>query len=223
MNIQDLSVEDQQLLNTQFDEGTEKRASATVGLVKELHENGCSDAMSFCDEMDKVAAEQAEEEKKMADEEEAMKKEEESKTEEEKTASANLEVNAQKAAAFYEKGYFDTLQKLGSERFNNELHYLVPYIEQKIANAGAEAALEKSASVLNKIKGLSQAAGKGAMGGAKSTVKGAKGAFSDLKSAITGKGTMNQKARAAGRAAGKAAIPAAAAGGAFMAGRASKD
>lgn len=218
-----LSQHDLNLLNTQFDYGVEKTAQEKLAFVQGLCLKGQEMAIETCDSFDKIAAEEAEEKAKMEEEEE-----EENEEEEEKTASA-LNKHASQAGAFIEKAFSDTMMKLGSERFNNEFHYLLPYMEQKIAEAGAEAALEKVASKLDAIRALSRKAMSGARSGAGSSMGNTKGAFSDLKSALTGTSSTGKKitggsrAAAAGKGVGKlapgAALGTAALGTGYLAGK----
>lgn len=116
MRFQDLSPEDQRLLQTDLGE-FDKVAAEQVALIDEMYTTGFNKlANETADWLDKLAEEEAE-------------KEEEDKMDEEgeKTAAA--------LGAWTERGFFDGLRKLGSDRYGDELHYLYPFLEEKIAGA----------------------------------------------------------------------------------------
>src|SRR5688572_1798221 len=139
MRFQDLSAEQQRLVQTDFGD-LEKEAAARVQLSQEMYATGFHKlATETADWLDKAAEEAEKEEKKEKDED---------LDEESKTASAEL-------GDFIERGYFDGLRKLGSERHGNELHYIIPFIEARVAEEGAKLA---SASAMEKLKNLGAAA-----------------------------------------------------------------
>lgn len=119
-----LTAEQEALVNTDFGEEIEKVAAAKVATINSSYEYGFS----------KLAAEHAdaqdEEEKKEKEEKEKGKDKEEKMDEESEKAAAEI-------GAFIERGYFDGLRKLGQERHNNEMHYIEPLLLQKAAAAGA--------------------------------------------------------------------------------------
>ena len=117
MDIKSLSAEDQALLNTQFSPELEKEAAESVKLASELYTTG----------HDKLAAETADLLEKMAEEEEKEEKEEGKELNEDQKKEASVR------GAFIAQGFIDGLKKLGSERYNDELAYLAPFIHEKIA------------------------------------------------------------------------------------------
>ncbi len=168
MRYEDLSAADQALLNTDFGD-LEKEASARVEVAQEMYSMGFDKlASATADEMDKAAAEA-----------ECKKEDKKEEHDEEKKAAS------EECGKIIEKGFFDGLRKLGSDRHGNELHYLLPFIEEKVAAVGARAALEKFASKLDNLKGMASKA----MSSAKSTAKGfSPGAIGDhARQAASGK------------------------------------
>ena len=136
MRFEDLSAADQKLLNTDLGD-FEKEAAAELALADEMYTAGFQKlAVETADYLDSLY------EEKVAAEKEDSKEDKEEDKEEEKKASD--------LAAFIERGYFDGLRKLGSERHGDEMAYLTPFVEEKIAEAGAKAALGK---VWSKMKG----------------------------------------------------------------------
>lgn len=139
-----LSQEEISLLNTEFDEETEKLAAERAQAITNAYEYG----------FDKFACDVADEMDKLAEEDE---KDEEEEEEEEKKMDEESEKAAAELGAFIERGFFDGLRKLGSERHDNELYYLAPYIAEKIA-AGKSKAVT---GFVDKIRSMgSQATGK---------------------------------------------------------------
>lgn len=135
MKFEDLSAEDQALLNTDFPEEIEKQAAAEVALAQDLYASGFAKlASESADAMDKVAEEEEEEEKE--------KPENKLDEEEKKEAAAR--------GAFIAQGYIDGLKKLGSDRHGDENHYIYPFIAEKLAAGGMEAG--RVASFLSKLK-----------------------------------------------------------------------
>lgn len=165
MKFKDLSPEDQALVRTNFG-AMDKVAEAQVKEAAEAYEYGAETyAKEIADNLDKIAAEEAAEVEKVAGTE---------LTEEQEKSAAEL-------GAFIEKGVCDGLAKLGQERHNDPMHYFVPFVEEKIAEAGAKAALNKAYSkmkdhagafgarakaMLQKGKGHAAAAGAKAKGAA---------------------------------------------------------
>ena len=233
MNIADLGVEDQKIVNYDFGTEVEKQAQEKVAMVQEMYQQGhdkiASDIANEYDELIKAAAEEEEKEK---EEYAKMEKKEEEKDEEEKKASISLEKTASELGAFIERGVFDGLQKLGSERHQDPLYYFAPYIEEKVAQAGAESALAKFAAkggIVAKALGLGRSAKKGAKGVMGDYAEGARQTGAAMKGAVTGKGakggklTGKQRAGMAGSAAADIAVPSALLAGGALAGRSSKN
>jgi hypothetical protein len=128
MRFEDLSPADQQLLNTDLGE-VEKVAAENIALADEMYAHGFNKlAQEAADSLEAAYAAAASE--KVASEE---------------TLDAESEKIATDLSAFIERGFFDGLRKLGSERYGDEAAYLRPFIEEKIAEAGAAAALAKVA------------------------------------------------------------------------------
>lgn len=127
MRYEDLSVEDQRLLNTDLGD-FEKDAAEQVALADEMYSVGfsklASETADYLDEMMAKTAESKEEEKEEEKDEETEKK-------------------AAELGAFIERGFFDGLRKLGQERHGDQTAYLAPFIEEKIAAAAAAEATEK--------------------------------------------------------------------------------
>lgn len=141
MRFQDLSPADQKLLNTDLGD-FEKEAAAELALADEMY------AVGF----EKLAAE-------TADYLEELYASEKTASEGNESMDDESEKRAHDLAAFIERGYFDGLRKLGSERYNDEMAYLYPFIEEKIAAEGARAALGKAYQV---AKGHVKTVGKAA-------------------------------------------------------------
>lgn len=223
MKRSDLSAEDLALLNTDFGE-MDKEAAAQVELADEMYLTGFDKlATETADAMDQAAAELLEAEK-VASEEDALDEE--------------SEKMASELSCFIERGFFDGLRKLGSERHDDELHYLMPYIEEKVAATGAKALLGK---FRDRVKGIN-VKGMGAKAkelGAKAknmggkAVDGVSNYHKDMgakaKAAVTGKNsagaamTGKERAVAGGKSLAKASpYLALGAGGAFAATRGNK-
>lgn len=127
MRFEDLSPADQQLLNTDLGE-VEKVAAENLALADEMYAHGFNKlAQEAADSLEAAAAAASE---KVASEE---------------ALDAESEKVATDLSAFIERGFFDGLRKLGSERYGDESVYLRPFIEEKVAQAGAEAAVAKLA------------------------------------------------------------------------------
>lgn len=120
MKFEELSKEDQLLVQTTFPEGLEKEASAEITMAQELYSAGFS----------KFASETAEALEKLAKEE---KDEEEEEHEHEKKLDEGQKKEASARGAFIAKGYIDGLMKLGKDNYQDEYAYLYPFIEEKIA------------------------------------------------------------------------------------------
>lgn len=180
MKFEDLSVADQKLLNTDLGE-FEKDAAAQVAVADEMYSVGFNKlATETADELDALMASE-----KNAAEEVAL--------------DAGSEKTASDLSAFIERGFFDGLCKLGQERHGDAGIYLYPYIEEKVAEAGAKGAVRK---FYEAVKGH---AAKGAekfkahhAGSAEKAVSGAKGVFGKdytpkarlHQAAIAGKGAL---------------------------------
>ena len=127
MRYEDLSAADKQLLNTDLGE-IEKEASAQIALADEMYNTGFYKlAQEAADSIEEAYA--ADQVKVAAD----LNMDDES------------EKTAQDLSQFIERGFFDGLRKLGSERYGDEMAYIVPFIEEKVAAAGAQMALDKLA------------------------------------------------------------------------------
>lgn len=126
MRKEDLSAEQQKLLNTNFGPELEKIAAEQAKIAQEMYAKGQDIALNIADAMDKEAAE------KVASENQSQALED-----------AQAEKTAAQMGAFIERGQFDGLRKLGSERHGNEWHYIYPFVEEKVAAAGASAAMGK--------------------------------------------------------------------------------
>jgi len=143
MKFQDLTAEEQKLLNTDLGE-FDKVAAAEVALAQEMYATGfeklAAETADYLDSMfEKVAAEDEKEDEKEDDKED----------EETKKTAAEL-------GAFIERGFFDGLRKLGAERHGDETIYLLPYLEEKVAAEGAKKAI---AGLWGKLKGHAGAVG----------------------------------------------------------------
>jgi len=123
MKLAELSKEDQALVAMDFGADLEKQAAAEVTEAREMYSLGHDKlAAETADSLDKLASEMAE-----AEEEEKKHKKHKLEEEEEKKASA--------AAAFIERGFYDGLKKLGSERKGNENYYVDFFVNEKKASA----------------------------------------------------------------------------------------
>lgn len=123
MKIEELSAEDQALVKTDFGTDLEKVASEQAAVIQEMYQTGFDKlATAAADDMDKAA-----EQTKIASESELD-------GEQEKTAS--------ELGSFIERGFYDGLRKLGADRHGNEMHYLMPFVEEKVAEAGAHSAMK---------------------------------------------------------------------------------
>jgi hypothetical protein len=156
--FQDLSREDQELLNTDFGD-YEKFASEQVALSSHFFDQGAQFGANAADEFDKIASQEVEADDLMLDEES-------------KIASEEL-------GAFMARGYYDQLVKEGNDRHGDPLYYLMPLIEEKVAAAGGKKAV-------GLLKSLKDGARKG-LDSAKGHVrKYNAGMINDLKSAKSG-------------------------------------
>jgi len=131
MKYQELSAEDQNLLNTDLGE-FDKVAAAEMSLAQEMYATGFEKlATETAGYLDTVFAKVAEEDKK----------EDEKEDEDEETKKT-----AEELGAFIERGFFDGLRKLGAERHGDETVYLLPYLEEKVAEGGKMKALREFGS-----------------------------------------------------------------------------
>lgn len=132
MKFEDLSAADQKLLNTDLG-SFEKEASAHIATCHEMYSTGFNKlASETADYLDALYSAEAEE-----------------KVAEESMLDGESEKLAEELGSFIERGYFDGLRKLGSERYDDEMAYFFPFIEEKIAEAGSEYALSKLAERKN--------------------------------------------------------------------------
>ena len=118
MKKSELTPEQKELLAMDIPEDIMKTASAELEMADELYKAGFEKfAAETAEEMDKVEKEEKEEEEK--------KPEKKLSEEEKKEASAR--------GAFIARGYIDGLRKLGSEKHNDELHYLKPFLAEYLS------------------------------------------------------------------------------------------
>ena len=137
MRYEDLSPADQQLLNTDLGE-VEKVAAEKIALADEMYSTGFNKlATEAADAIEATYAEKtaASEDVSMDDESEKV---------------------ASDLGSFIERGFFDGLRKLGSDRYGDEMAYLNVLIEEKVAQAGAAAALDKLASKTQAVKEVAE-------------------------------------------------------------------
>lgn len=154
MRFQDLSPADQALVRTDFG-AMDKVAAGLVKQATECYEYG----------HDKIALEIADGlEKAAADEAAALAVAEKTAGE----VDPEFEKAAAELGAFTERGTFDGLAKLGQERYGDEMAYFYPFVEQKIAQAGAQAALAKVAGAMKSVAthGAAAVGGAAALAGA---------------------------------------------------------
>jgi hypothetical protein len=181
MRFEDLSAEDQKLLSTDLGD-FEKEAAAEVALAQDMYETGFSKlATETADYLDSLL-------EKVAEEKEDDK--EDDADEETKKTASDL-------GAFIERGFFDGLCKLGQERHNDETYYLVPYLEEKVAeNARFKAVgefMKRMGGKAKEIPGKAKDFGNKAKGKVvdyhKDIGKGFKEGYQGMKASVTGKGT----------------------------------
>lgn len=186
MNLNDLTPAQRQLLATDFGD-LDKVAAEQVKFAGDLYSAGQTLAEQAADAMEKAAADAAKEDKKEDDEED-----------EEKTAAARDNGN------IVAEGFIDKLASLGVERYNDPMAYFRPMMEEKVAAAGAGAAVGKFRAALSAAAEKAKAVGEKAKGmGAKakdSTVGYHKGIRENFRQATEGtkatKGYLANKALA---------------------------
>jgi len=118
MKFSDLSKEDQTLLNTDLGE-YEKVAAEQIKVAGEMMDVGAAYAVEVVENIEKQAAEA----KDLEDKKEEMDEESEKK--------------ASDISMFIEKGFVEELCKLGSEKYNDELAYIRPFVAQAMTADGA--------------------------------------------------------------------------------------
>lgn len=183
MKYEDLTPEQQQLLATDFPEDMEKAAMDKVAMCSDMYQTG----------MNKLAEEAA---KEMDDAEKKDKPEEKLDEGEKKEAAAR--------GAFIARGFIDGLKKLGSERHKDELHYLYPFVAEKVAMKMPNMDIGKVMSYIKgKAKGGASAAGAAASKGKEQAMAAANKAKEHMK-AHKGKYLAGAGGAAAGVAAGRA-------------------
>lgn len=187
MNYEQLTEQQKALLATDFGD-FEKEAEARLETVQEMYAYGfnklAKEIQGGVDAAPKVNKER--------------KEETEDDEEQEKKLDDMGEKMAAEMGAFIERGVFDGLTKLGQEQHGDPLFYFYPFIEEKVAMAGAQAALQKLAKT-------------GWLGGVKKKVMGDMGSIKQLgketwregKKAITGKGAKGGKLTEKGRSQAK--------------------
>jgi len=110
MRFEDLNPADQQLLRTDLGEA-EKVAAENLALADEMYAHGFNKlAQEAADSLEAAAAAASE---KVASEE---------------ALDAESEKVAADLSAFIERGFFDGLRKLGSERYGDENAYIIPFL-----------------------------------------------------------------------------------------------
>ena len=124
MRYEDLSQEDQELVNMDFGD-LEKEAQEKLAEANEVYAYGQEQAHLVADQMDEAMAKFASDDNDEDDDEEEELDEESEK-------------KAAELGAFIERGMFDELTKLGSERHGDAMYYYYPYMEEKVAQIGAE-------------------------------------------------------------------------------------
>jgi len=216
MRYEDLSQYDQALVNTDFGD-LEKEAQEKLAEANEVYAYGQEQAHLIADQMDEAMA-------KFASEEEEEEEEEEELDEESEKKAAEL-------GAFIERGMFDELTKLGSQRHGDAMYYYYPYMEEKVAQIGAEEKLAAWADIVAKARSLGSSA-KGLGSSAKGKLKGVwdaakektraprEGFMDEMRKAKAGLKSDAQglrsgepsRSRVAGHLAGKAVAPLGAAG-----------
>ena len=173
MRFEDLTIEDQKLVNTDFGD-FDKEASEKLAEANEVYSYGQEQAHIIADQMDEAMAKFA------SDDEDEDDEDDEELDEESEKKAAEL-------GSFIERGMFDELTKLGSERYNDPMHYYYPYMEEKVAQIGAE---EKLAGWQEEVGKKLTSAGKyvkdKASKGWKATKDYHSGAMKDLSDARTG-------------------------------------
>jgi hypothetical protein len=215
MRFEDLSPEDQKLVNTDLG-AFEKEAEARLTMCDEMYGVGFNKlATETADNLDAYYAKVAEAEA----------------TDESIQMDSESEKVAQELGSFIEKGYVDGLRKLGQERHGDEMAYLMPFLEEKVAAKGAKAFLHTlgkkfkrfGKDVGKKGKAFGKEVGKKSEKGVAAVKKYHSGAFGELKGGIkdvkkgkTSKG-MKSVAKGGGKLVGPYAALAAGGGGAAYA------
>lgn len=177
--MEKLSQQEEALLNIDFGPELEKMAADRAAAITDAYDYGFEKhAAAVAAEFDKLAEEE-EDEDEDEDEDEEM-------DEESEKAAAEL-------GAFIERGFFDGLRKLGAERHNDELHYIMPYVMQKVAAGkaqGAMASMKKLWSQAKDVgaKGVEKAKGYAQEVSPSAIQQEAKGTYEQARRALTGKG-----------------------------------
>lgn len=230
MKFNQLSADDQALLQTQFPAELEKEASAEIALAQECYSTGFA----------KFASETAQALEKLAEESEKGETAEEEEKEHEKKLDEEQKKEASARGAFIARGYIDGLKKLGSETYGDEMAYLYPFIQEKMAApafvesvraglkknpfahihggkdlhpSGAVSTLEKAKELAGKAGGKVSAYGKGIVEHGRRAMQGTAGPAGTIAhqmSPLTSKERIMEGAKAVG----KAGAPVAAVGGA---------
>ena len=185
MRYEDLSQEDQELVNMDFGD-LEKEAQEKLAEANEVYAYGQEQAHLVADQMDEAMAKFASDDNDEDDDEEEELDEESEK-------------KAAELGAFIERGMFDELTKLGSERHGDAMYYYYPYMEEKVAQIGAEEKLagwkeEVGKKLTQAGKYVKEKAGKGW----EKTKDYHRGIKSDFEAARTGKGPV-EKVRGKGK------------------------
>ena len=194
MKYEELSPEDQALLNTEFPAELEKNAAEELKLANEMYDTGFTKmAGEAADSMDKEEEEETSESEKKLDDEQK------------KEAAAR--------GAFIARGYLEGLCKQGQDRHGDPLHYLYPAIIEKLAEGGKTKAAK---GLWEATKGKAGAAGKWAKGKASGAGEAAKKRYKTVPGEILGQDTTGKLSKA--KRMGKHFAPEAGAGAALAAG-----
>lgn len=175
MKFEDLSPEDQKLLNTDLGD-FEKEASARLELCNEMYEVGYNKlAAETADNLDAYFAKVAEE----------------GGASNEVVVDGQTEKVAQELGSFIEKGFTDGLAKLGQDRHGDPLTYFYPYMEEKVAAKGAKAFLanfgKKIKGFGGKVKSVGKDVAKKTEKGVEAVKKYHKGAVKEVKKGVKAK------------------------------------
>lgn len=136
MKFEELSKEDQELVNTDFGADLEKQAAEEIAEAVELYNMG----------FEKLAAEDVK-----AVEEEEKKKEEEEENDPVNKLTEGQKKEASAKGAFIAKGYLDGLMEKGASLHQDPYHYLYPALEEILVKEGADAS--KAKGIMEAVKG----------------------------------------------------------------------
>jgi uncharacterized membrane-anchored protein YhcB (DUF1043 family) len=184
MRFQDLSPEDQRLVKTNFGDDVEKIAAERVALANEMYQQGYDViATAIVDQLNKTASEDEKKENPFAAKD---KEEHEEKEEHEGKMDPESEKSASELGKLIARGTLDSLMEKGASEHGDQLHYLYPYLEQKVAAAGADSALKVFRNALGQAKNRVKAHGADAFA---ATRQGAQRAGDAVRGAVSRAGT----------------------------------